>query len=147
MSDGNRDADDSGEAISRAQTLLLLDSKHPQEREDVHRSLVQALEKAEQENEQLRAERDRLHRLVCDARAYIDPEKHAGWEADASAEAESCEQRHERLRALVAQQQALLARVVVVMEGWWDVLPFGEQDALAEELRRAVLAMMAEEDQ
>lgn len=45
-----------------------------------------------------------------------------------------------QLRALVARQRALLARVVVVMDGSWDVLPPGEEERLADELRNAVLA-------
>ena len=74
-------------------------------------ALVNAYPQLREWIEQLQRERDRLHRLVCDARAYIDPEKHAGWEADACAEAESCEERHERLRALVAQQREALQRI------------------------------------
>lgn len=50
----------------------------------------------------------RLHKLVAEARCYIDPEKHVEWEAAAFAETEPCDRlfdENERLRALVAQQR------------------------------------------
>lgn len=58
----------------------------------------------------LKAEVARLHQLVCDARSYIDPEKHPEWERAAYKEAEDCEAHTERLTAEVAALEAKLTR-------------------------------------
>ena len=41
----------------------------------------------------------RLHQLVCEARNYIDPDKHAEWEAGAGQESERCDKLIAKLRA------------------------------------------------
>ena len=79
--------------------------------------------------EQLQAERGRLHRMVCDARQYIDPEKHAEWEAAASAEVETCEQTIEQLQRELADRKHTLAVAEAeasvakglhrIMQDWW----------------------------
>lgn len=53
----------SAEAINRVQDYILLDSTHPQEREDVRRSLMRQLVEAEAEIKRLN---DEIERLTAD---------------------------------------------------------------------------------
>lgn len=69
----------SAEAINRVQDYILLDSTHPQEREDVRRSLMRQLVEAEAEIKRLNDEVERLtanrnywQQIVREGRAEID---------------------------------------------------------------------------
>ena len=59
---------------------------------------------------------EKQHQLICEARNYIDPEKHPAWEAGAFAESESCERRTEALTAEVTALRERLERRTTALE-------------------------------